>query len=125
VTGTIATRIIMGTVCDWLGPRLGMSVVLLTCSPCVYGLALANKAIDFIMLRFGIGFVLSVFVACQFWTSCMFNTKIVGALPRTPLTSSDAWAATLQKVLLCIIWLIVRGDGASLSESAEQGELLG
>lgn len=79
VTGTIAARVAMGSVCDWLGPRLGMSVVLLMSAPCVFGMALAQKAIDFIMLRFGIGFGLSAFVACQFWTTCMFNVKIVGA----------------------------------------------
>ena len=64
--------------CDWVGPRLGMSVVLLMTSPCIFGMALANKAIDFALLRFGIGFGLSAFVACQFWTACMFNVKIVG-----------------------------------------------
>ena len=68
----------MGSVCDWIGPRLGMSVVLLLSAPCVFGMALANKALDFIMLRFGIGFGLSAFVACQFWTTCMFNVRIVG-----------------------------------------------
>lgn len=81
MAGTIAARIAMGAVCDWIGPRLGMSVVLLLSAPCVFGMALADKAIDFIMLRFGIGFGLSTFVACQFWTACMFNVKIVG----TPL----------------------------------------
>ena len=68
----------MGAVCDWIGPRLGMSAVLLMTAPCVFGMALANEAIDFIMLRFGIGFGLSTFVACQFWTASMFNVKIVG-----------------------------------------------
>lgn len=48
-------------------------------APCVFGMSLANEAIDFIMLRFGIGFGLSTFVACQFWTASMFNVKIVGA----------------------------------------------
>ena len=78
VAGTIAARVAMGAMCDWIGPRLGMSVVLLMSAPCVFGMAMANKAIDFIMLRFGIGFGLSTFVACQFWTACMFNVKIVG-----------------------------------------------
>lgn len=79
MAGTIAARVAMGAVCDWVGPRLGMSVVLCLSAPCVFGMALADKAIDFIMLRFGIGFGLSTFVACQFWTACMFNVKIVGA----------------------------------------------
>ena len=79
VSGTIIARIAMGSVCDIIGPRLGMSIVLLMTAPCVFGMALANSELDFIMLRFGIGFGLSAFVACQFWTSCMFNVKIVGA----------------------------------------------
>jgi MFS transporter, NNP family, nitrate/nitrite transporter len=78
VAGTIAARVAMGSVCDWIGPRLGMSCVLLTTSSCVFGMALAGSAIDFIMLRFGIGFALAAFVCCQFWTACMFNVKIVG-----------------------------------------------
>lgn len=74
----------MGAVCDAIGPRLGMSVTLLLTSPAVFGMALAAEPLHFIMLRFGIGFGLSTFVACQFWTSCMFNVKIVGALPFMP-----------------------------------------
>ena len=82
VSGTIAARVAMGAVCDWIGPRLGMSSVLMMTAPCVFGMALANKALDFILLRFGIGFGLSTFVSCQFWTASMFNVKIVGALLR-------------------------------------------
>lgn len=80
MTGTIAARVAMGAVCDWIGPRLGMSSVLMMTAPCVFGMALANKALDFTLLRFGIGFGLSTFVACQFWTASMFNVKIVGEL---------------------------------------------
>lgn len=80
MSGTIAARVAMGAVCDWIGPRLGMSSVLMMTAPCIFGMALANKALDFILLRFGIGFGLSTFVSCQFWTASMFNVKIVGAL---------------------------------------------
>lgn len=69
----------MGSVCDWVGPRLGMSSVLLTSSAFVFGMALADDGMSFALLRFGIGFGLSAFVACQFWTASMFNVKIVGA----------------------------------------------
>jgi hypothetical protein len=79
VSGTIIARVAMGSVCDWIGPRLGMSAVLLTSSSFVFGTALANGPISFSLLRFGIGFGLSAFVACQFWTASMFNVKIVGA----------------------------------------------
>ena len=56
-----------------------MSAVLLLTAPCVFGMALASTPLQFIMLRFGIGFALSAFVTCQFWSSCMFSTRIVGA----------------------------------------------
>lgn len=104
MTGTIAARIAMGSVCDWIGPRLGMSVVLLMSAPCVYGMALANKALDFIMLRFGIGFGLSAFVACQFWTTCMFNVKIVGTHPHGYNRATFAWKVRpLWKQ--CCVWM--------------------
>jgi nitrate/nitrite transporter NarK len=83
VSGTIFARIAMGSVCDVIGPRLGMSVVLLTTAAPVFGMALASKALDFILLRFAIGFGLAVFVTCQFWTSCMFNVRIVGTANAT------------------------------------------
>lgn len=93
VAGTIAARVAMGTVCDWLGPRLGMSFVLLTTSAATFGLALAKTPLEFVMLRFGIGFGLSAFVACQFWTASMFNVKIVGVLLASllPQKSGRLW----------------------------------
>jgi MFS transporter, NNP family, nitrate/nitrite transporter len=92
VSGTIAARVVMGSLCDWVGPRLGMACALLLSAPSILGLALATKPIDFIMLRFGIGFGLSAFVACQFWTSCLFNVKIVGA----------PYASSLQLPAACL-----------------------
>jgi len=62
VTGTIGARIVMGTICDLLGPRLGMSTVIFLSSAPTFGMALAVKPLDFIMCRFGIGFGLSSFV---------------------------------------------------------------
>lgn len=76
--GTMAARVAMGSVCDLVGPRLGMSIVLLLTSPFVFGMALASGAAQFTLLRFGIGFGISCFVACQFWSSQMFSVKIVG-----------------------------------------------
>lgn len=72
-----------------------MSSVLLMTAPCVFGMALANKALDFILLRFGIGFGLSTFVACQFWTASMFNVKIVGT--RYPVV-----AVIVKELVVCL-----------------------
>lgn len=105
VAGTIAARVAMGSVCDLVGPRLGMSFVLLLTSPCVFGMSLANSAIDFIMLRFGIGFGLSSFVACQFWTASMFNVKIVGIANAT----TAGWGNLGGGVTQLIMPLIYQG----------------
>jgi hypothetical protein len=70
-----------------------MSFVLLTTSAATFGLALAKTPLEFVMLRFGIGFGLSAFVACQFWTASMFNVKIVGVLLASllPQKSGRLW----------------------------------
>jgi len=83
VTGTIACRITMGVICDVFGPRYGHSFLLLGATPAVFGMALANSAISFLLCRFFIGFSLATFVATQFWSSVMFNGKIVGTANAT------------------------------------------
>lgn len=105
VSGTIAARVAMGAVCDWIGPRLGMSAVLMMTAPCVFGMALANKALDFTLLRFGIGFGLSTFVSCQFWTASMFNVKIVGIANAT----TGGWGNLGGGVTQLLMPLVFRG----------------
>ena len=78
VTGTIICRVIMGTVCDVIGPRLGLSVILLATAPFCFAMALVQGFTGFLICRLGIGLGLATFVACQFWMSCMFNGRCVG-----------------------------------------------
>ena len=79
VSGTIGARIFMGSLCDMVGPRLSMGITLLLTAAPTFGMALVKDRIDFIMVRFGIGFGLAAFVACQYWTSAMYNVRIVGS----------------------------------------------
>jgi NNP family nitrate/nitrite transporter-like MFS transporter len=78
VTGTIICRVLMGTVCDLIGPRLGLSVILLATAPFCFAMAMVQGFEGFLICRLGIGLGLATFVACQFWMSCMFNSKCVG-----------------------------------------------
>jgi len=78
VTGTIIARVLMGTVCDIIGPRLGLGLVLLMTAPFCFAMPLVTGATGFLICRLGIGLGLATFVACQFWMSCMFNGKSVG-----------------------------------------------
>ena len=78
VTGTIICRVLMGTVCDLIGPRLGLSVILLATAPFCFAMAMVQGFEGFLICRLGIGLGLATFVACQFWMSCMCNSKCVG-----------------------------------------------
>ena len=42
-------------------------------------MAVVQGAAGFIVIRLCIGFSLACFVCCQFWTSIMFSTNVVGS----------------------------------------------
>ncbi|CAG9466329.1 unnamed protein product [Pedinophyceae sp. YPF-701] len=78
VCGTILARVIMGQVCDTVGPRYGHSVLMLLTAPGVFCMGLVTNPAGFIICRLIIGFSLATFVANQFWTSSLFAPNVVG-----------------------------------------------
>jgi nitrate/nitrite transporter NarK len=69
VTGTIASRILIGSFCDSFGPRWGGALIMLLTAAPVYGMALVSGYAGFVISRMCIGFSLASFVVCQFWCS--------------------------------------------------------
>ncbi|GBF96772.1 nitrate transporter [Raphidocelis subcapitata] len=79
VVGAIAARVAMGNFVDVYGPRFGISLCVGLTAPAVYCIALCTNAAGFIVSRLFIGFSLATFVACQYWCTSMFTTKLVGS----------------------------------------------
>lgn len=79
IASTIIFRTLIGPVCDRFGPRRTMAT-LLTISAIPVGLSgLVTNATGFITLRFFIGIIGATFVPCQFWTTQMFSSSVVGS----------------------------------------------
>jgi NNP family nitrate/nitrite transporter-like MFS transporter len=78
IASTIVFRALIGPLCDRFGPRRTMAT-LLTISAIPVGLSgLVSNANGFIILRFFIGIIGATFVPCQFWTTQMFSSSVVG-----------------------------------------------
>lgn len=78
VSATIVARLIIGKLCDTLGPRLSYTILLALGSIPVMCIGLANSYESFLIFRFVIGIIGASFVITQFHTSMMFAPKIVG-----------------------------------------------
>ncbi|GAB4849232.1 hypothetical protein Ancab_004043 [Ancistrocladus abbreviatus] len=76
--GSIFSRLLMGPICDVLGPRRATAALSLLTTPAVLSIALVSTPNSFALLRFLIGFSLANFVSCQFWMSSMFSGCVVG-----------------------------------------------
>ncbi|GAC1593027.1 MAG: MFS transporter [Chitinophagaceae bacterium] len=78
VSATILARLLIGRLCDTLGPRLSYTILLVLSAIPVMTIGLANSYESFILFRFVIGITGASFVITQFHTSVMFAPNIVG-----------------------------------------------
>ncbi|WP_426059183.1 MFS transporter [Hymenobacter sp. B1770] len=78
VSATILARLIMGRLCDTLGPRLAYTILLAVGALPVMLIGLSNSYESFLLFRLAIGIIGASFVITQFHTSMMFAPNIVG-----------------------------------------------
>ncbi|EOR95957.1 Nitrate/nitrite transporter [Arcticibacter svalbardensis MN12-7] len=78
VSATIVARLIIGKLCDTLGPRLSYTILLAVGAIPVMCIGLSNSYESFLLFRFVIGIIGASFVITQFHTSMMFAPSVVG-----------------------------------------------
>jgi NNP family nitrate/nitrite transporter-like MFS transporter len=78
VSATIIARLVIGRLCDTIGPRLSYTILLLIGAIPVIGIGLANSYESFLIFRLIIGIIGASFVITQFHTSVMFAPSVVG-----------------------------------------------
>jgi MFS family permease len=78
VCGSVAARVAAGALVDHVGPRFSAALFSALAASAVFCTALIRSAGAFVACRLLTGFSLATFVPCQWWTSSMFNARIVG-----------------------------------------------
>ena len=78
VSATIIARLVIGRLCDTLGPRLSYTILLILGAIPVMCIGFANSYESFLLFRLIIGIIGASFVITQFHTSVMFAPNVVG-----------------------------------------------
>ncbi|MES2731535.1 MAG: NarK family nitrate/nitrite MFS transporter [Bacteroidota bacterium] len=78
VAATIFARLLIGRLCDTLGPRLSYTFLLIFGSIPLITIGFANSYESFLLFRLVIGIIGASFVITQYHTSVMFAPKVVG-----------------------------------------------
>jgi NNP family nitrate/nitrite transporter-like MFS transporter len=80
---TVLVRVLIGWLCDRIGPRRAYTWLLILGSLPVMGIGLAHDYKTFLIFRLAIGAIGASFVITQFHTSVMFAPNIVGTANAT------------------------------------------
>ena len=83
VAATILARLVIGWLCDRLGPRLVYTGLLMVGSIPVMTIGLAQNYESFLLFRLAIGVIGASFVITQYHTSLMFAPNVVGTANAT------------------------------------------
>ncbi len=80
---TIVARIVIGWLCDRVGPRIAYSALLMLGSIPVMCIGLAQSYETFLLFRLAIGVIGASFVITQYHTSVMFAPNVIGTANAT------------------------------------------
>jgi NNP family nitrate/nitrite transporter-like MFS transporter len=99
VAVTVLARLLIGWLCDRIGPRKAYSWLLILGSLPVMGVGLAHDYATFLAFRLAIGVIGASFVITQFHTSVMFAPGIVGTANATAAGWGNLGGGVTQMVM--------------------------
>lgn len=113
VAVTIFARLLIGWLCDRIGPRLTYTGLLTLGALPVMGIGLAHDFQTFLMFRLAIGAIGASFVITQYHTSVMFAPNVVGQANATSAGWGNLGGGVTQFAMPMIFSIFVVGFGFS------------
>ncbi|MCG8407868.1 MAG: MFS transporter, partial [Phycisphaerales bacterium] len=110
---TIFARLLIGWLCDRIGPRLTYTGLLMLGAFPVMGIGLAHNFETFLLFRLAIGAIGASFVITQYHTSVMFAPNVVGQANATSAGWGNLGGGVTQFVMPLIFSVFVLGFGFS------------
>ena len=104
---TIVARLVIGWLCDRIGPRLAYSGLLVLGSIPVMCIGLAQSYESFLLFRLAIGVVGASFVITQYHTSVMFAPNVVGTANATTAGWGNMGGGVTQMVMPLLLTLVL------------------
>jgi NNP family nitrate/nitrite transporter-like MFS transporter len=111
VSATVLARLVVGWLCDRIGPRLAYTWLLVLGSLPVMGIGLANSFESFLMFRLAIGVIGASFVITQYHTSIMFAPNCVGTANATTAGWGNLGGGVTQLAMPLVFGGLVVGLG--------------
>ena len=112
---TILARLLIGWLCDRIGPRLAYSGLLIIGSLPVMCIGLAQSYEAFLLFRLAIGVIGASFVITQYHTSMMFAPNVVGTANATTAGWGNLGGGVTQMVMPLVLALVLMlGVGETL-----------
>ena len=109
VAVTVVARLLIGWLCDRIGPRLAYTWLLLIGSLPVMGIGLAHDFQTFLIFRLLIGIVGASFVITQYHTSVMFAPNVVGTANATTAGWGNLGGGVTQLVMPIVLGILTVG----------------
>jgi NNP family nitrate/nitrite transporter-like MFS transporter len=112
---TIVARLVIGWLCDRIGPRLAYTGLLVLGSIPVMAIGLANSYESFLLFRLAIGVIGASFVITQYHTSVMFAPNVVGTANATTAGWGNLGGGVTQMLMpLILAAVLMFGVGETL-----------